>query len=781
MLYQSRDLSFSPDAFRTPDIDYAPVYSWIWNTRLTRDGICAQLDEFRHMGIRAIYVIPESKDFRPGYLDTDLDPDYLTPDFLQLFAFTLHEANRRGMQMMLYDEDAWPSGSAGGRVVAGHDALRGARLTADGQVTPCDHPDRMNPDAVARFVALTHAAYAATDGVAPGRNLGVAFTDEPDVPYPSWTPDMADAFPRQYGYDIRKFAPALFDPDALGEPGKQARIDYFDWTSRRFAESYFGTLRDWCHAHGMSSAGHCNVEHRVQDALVSGSPHLLRMLRMLDIPGVDAIWQQIYPGRTAEPDDLPFYPRLAASAAVSTGAHRVLTESFACYGAGLTFDQMRYILLFQAVRGVNLFNFMNLSYGRDRQYMAGLRPIFGSVMPGSALLTDFNAFVSRLSYVTSLGEADNPVALYLPMRSVWAGGTEAAHAAAEFVRVGTALEERPTSFDIVDDDALQTATVRDGRLCIGSGRYESLILPHGSTDRMPADIRAAVERFAQNGIRVQVLGAQEAPVAEPLVQTVRTGLRALRRRCANGTLLLVYNESTVTAEFSLAIDPTSCRLLNLNTGRIEPADPHPVLCPGEPRVYWFPADGTLPERSHPIAYGAPVPYRGTLMFRRTRAFRVTPDGLRSEPIREPFAPIAWGDWRGTVGDDFSGEGVYRFTVDAVPGKSIVLHCGDVRYACSCTVNGQSVGGRWGAPFRFEVPASLVRARNVIELTVANTGANAYAFTHALDGYRMPKLGDPRLPVPDPLSVGPYHVKTLEFERSALPGGWFGPLTTQTEA
>lgn len=193
-------------------------------------------------------------------MDTDLDPDYLTPEFLQMFAYTLREAADRGMQMMLYDEDGGPSGAAGGRVVRGHAELCGAKLTADGQIEPLSGPDRMNRAAVERFTALTHSAYAATDGIRPGQNIGATFTDEPALPYPAWTPDLATEFPAQYGYDIREFAPALYDSDAMGEPGKQARIDYFDWMSRRYAESYFGTLRDWCRAHRMLSAGHANGE-----------------------------------------------------------------------------------------------------------------------------------------------------------------------------------------------------------------------------------------------------------------------------------------------------------------------------------------------------------------------------------------------------------------------------------------------------------------------------------------------------------------------------------------
>ena len=114
----------------TPGDDSAPVYSWVWNDRLTRGGIAQRLDDMARIGVKTFYVIPESKQFRPVNMPTYLEPDYLTDEYLRLFAFAAEEAEKRGMTLWLYDEDGWPSGSAGGHVGTAKPQLCGRKLEA---------------------------------------------------------------------------------------------------------------------------------------------------------------------------------------------------------------------------------------------------------------------------------------------------------------------------------------------------------------------------------------------------------------------------------------------------------------------------------------------------------------------------------------------------------------------------------------------------------------------------------------------------------------------------
>ena len=68
------DQKFNPDSFLSPDLSYAPVYIWVWNDICTRALIDEQLDEMQRLGIRAFYILPEPKEFRPDSMPTRLEP-----------------------------------------------------------------------------------------------------------------------------------------------------------------------------------------------------------------------------------------------------------------------------------------------------------------------------------------------------------------------------------------------------------------------------------------------------------------------------------------------------------------------------------------------------------------------------------------------------------------------------------------------------------------------------------------------------------------------------------
>ena len=57
---------FNINNFLTPDVSCAPVYIWVWNDACTKEIIDTQLNEMQNLGIRAFYILPEPKDFRPG-------------------------------------------------------------------------------------------------------------------------------------------------------------------------------------------------------------------------------------------------------------------------------------------------------------------------------------------------------------------------------------------------------------------------------------------------------------------------------------------------------------------------------------------------------------------------------------------------------------------------------------------------------------------------------------------------------------------------------------------
>ena len=42
-----------------------PVYTWLWNSTITREGIDWRIDEMERMGIKAFYVLSEPDNWFP--------------------------------------------------------------------------------------------------------------------------------------------------------------------------------------------------------------------------------------------------------------------------------------------------------------------------------------------------------------------------------------------------------------------------------------------------------------------------------------------------------------------------------------------------------------------------------------------------------------------------------------------------------------------------------------------------------------------------------------------
>lgn len=156
----------------------------------------------------------------------------------------------------------------------------------------------LDPRATAQFVEVTHEAYAARLGEFFGTPVTAFFTDEPSLqtgwvcdegmPFSAvpWTESIARDFEARYGYSLLPRLPALFD-DAGPETGR-IRAEFYALVAEQCAAAYFGTLQEWCRAHGVASTGHLLWEEfLLWHVAFEGSA--LAALRRFDIPGLDRL------------------------------------------------------------------------------------------------------------------------------------------------------------------------------------------------------------------------------------------------------------------------------------------------------------------------------------------------------------------------------------------------------------------------------------------------------------------------------------------------------------
>lgn len=107
MLYKTSKLEpFQKELFLNPTNIYRGTPFWAWNCKMTKEQVDHTLSDLKDMGMGGAYF----------HCRTGMDMPYLGPEFMEMIHYAHEKAGENGMLTYLYDEDRWPSGSAGGLV-----------------------------------------------------------------------------------------------------------------------------------------------------------------------------------------------------------------------------------------------------------------------------------------------------------------------------------------------------------------------------------------------------------------------------------------------------------------------------------------------------------------------------------------------------------------------------------------------------------------------------------------------------------------------------------------
>lgn len=101
---QSKELD--DDLFLNPTSEYRAAPFWAWNCKMDIEMLNEQIDCLKEMGFGGFHM----------HSRTGMAVPYLGDEFMNLVKFCTNKAKSEGMLSYLYDEDRWPSGSAGGMV-----------------------------------------------------------------------------------------------------------------------------------------------------------------------------------------------------------------------------------------------------------------------------------------------------------------------------------------------------------------------------------------------------------------------------------------------------------------------------------------------------------------------------------------------------------------------------------------------------------------------------------------------------------------------------------------
>lgn len=348
------------ELFQTPTSEYRGAPFWAWNCELKEDQLLRQIDCLKEMGMGGFHI----------HARNGLATEYMGAEFLRLVKACHDKGVQNGMLTWLYDEDRYPSGTAGGLVTDGRDdlALKYLLFTphAYGEVSgekrvthareTCKENGRllghwavmldsqgylvsykrlaagetpkpgemlyhayiesvgrqswynnrpggnvMDPEAVDRFIEVTHERYRKALREHFGSSVPAIFTDEPhfvakgnmrfalaaeDV-VTTFTDDFCETFEAAYGYDLLDRLPEIFWEKADGTL-PDARWHYNDHCAQRFTDAFCNRIGAWCDAHGIMLTGHLMSERFLLGQTYAMS-EAMRNYPAFALPGIDIL------------------------------------------------------------------------------------------------------------------------------------------------------------------------------------------------------------------------------------------------------------------------------------------------------------------------------------------------------------------------------------------------------------------------------------------------------------------------------------------------------------
>ncbi|RDW73286.1 hypothetical protein BP6252_07193 [Coleophoma cylindrospora] len=118
LTYPKSEAPFSSELFKNPTTEYRGCPLWAWNTKLDKAQLRRQIDNFEAMGMGGFHM----------HVRTGLDTQYMGTEFMDCVRECVDYAGSKNMLACLYDDDRWPSGAAGGKVIKQYPEHKGKHI-----------------------------------------------------------------------------------------------------------------------------------------------------------------------------------------------------------------------------------------------------------------------------------------------------------------------------------------------------------------------------------------------------------------------------------------------------------------------------------------------------------------------------------------------------------------------------------------------------------------------------------------------------------------------------
>ncbi len=610
--------------------EYQSVPFWSWNDKLEPDRLTEQIDRMKAQGIGGFFM----------HARGGLRTPYMSEEWMQCVDACVEAAKRQGMQAWMYDENGWPSGFAGGKLLEKEEnrdchitykigeydpsawltyslteeKLRRVTEETKGQclnlylhVSPST-ADILNTKVVDQFLEETHEKYAKRYKENLSSCLAGFFTDEPQ--YYRWgvayTRVMPEAFQKRYGEDVLESLGLLF---VEKEGYRTFRYRYWYTMQQLMLHSFGEKIYNWCEAHGVQLTGHY-VEEQNLTGQMSCCAGVMPFYKYMHMPGID--WLNRWVGNKLSLKQI-------SSVARQYGKKQVLSESYGCCGWDVTPAELKRIGDYQYIGGVNRTCHHLIPYAEHGQRKRDYPSHFSDINPWiKEYFKDFNDYFTRLGYLLANSQELVHIGMLHPMRSAYFDYKDLD------VQPGNGLEKLEKAFNkqldlfaadqipyhLLDETLLEEdGFVKDNKIGCGMCEYDVLVIPACYT--MGRHTEKLIRQYVENGGKLLLLGEKPAylegePFAYPYLESNITyeqlkgampyglqatvdGVHSTLRQWENRKFLFVqnYSQETKTVEYDLRDGDSSFEQWDLNTLSVRIVSTSLVLKPGESKVLFF--------------------------------------------------------------------------------------------------------------------------------------------------------------------------------------------------
>jgi hypothetical protein len=459
---QSKEI-IQKNNFKNPASEFMPMPFWHMNGVLEDAEIIRQMQDAKKMNFSGIAILPMH----------NTAPEFLSEAYFEKYRLILETAKKMDLNIILYDDVGFPSGTAGGKIEREYPQYVRKSLekieikitqrpifksfvpegkllasvamemdtkeridlapfitnklltwnipkkgnwtvqfymSAPGTFWKSYMPvDAMNPEAVNKFINLTYDEYAKRFSSYFKNTIQLTFFD--DVGFLRRERTWTDKFNEKFE-EVNGYSPTLFYPALwyyIGSETEAARVAFFNTRSELLAEGYPKQVKEWTEKYGLKNTGHPPGNYAIQPVDMHGD--IFKFFRYTDYPLTDAIIQYGF-GRDGY--------KMISSAADYYDKPIVSTEVYGAFKEKTVDENMLYRTIMELfVRGVNFTVPHGMWYNPEK---IGIPPLISAESEKLVnVLPNLSDYIGRSCFMLQGGRKVSEIAILYPIESLQAG------------------------------------------------------------------------------------------------------------------------------------------------------------------------------------------------------------------------------------------------------------------------------------------------------------------------------------------------------------------------